>query len=123
MVTVTGEAVGYRALLASLTAITLTANSVKSFKSRTPAKLYVYETLLEWLAQDLKDMAAELEPCIQEEHAMVGQRHVARHRHVVATDQSCIRDGMVGRAKRAGRDQRRTVAGTPRKYTVMHPHR
>ena len=42
---------------------------------------------------------------------MVGQRHLARHRHVAAPDQPRIRDGVVGRAKRAGRDQRRTVAG------------
>jgi len=50
------------------------------------------------LAQDLEDMAAALGPCIQEEHAMVGQRHVTRHRHVAPADQSRIRDGTVGRA-------------------------
>jgi hypothetical protein len=73
--------------------------------------LYVYDTLLEWLAQDLKDMAAELGQFIQEEHAMVGQRHLTRHRHVAAADQPRLRDGMVGRATRAGRDPRRAVAG------------
>jgi hypothetical protein len=41
---------------------------------------------------------------------MVGQRHVARHRHVAATDEPRIRDGVVGGAKRAGRDQRRADA-------------
>jgi hypothetical protein len=51
-------------------------------KSATPAKLYVDETILERLPQDLQDMAAEVGPCIQEAHAMVGQRHVTRHRHV-----------------------------------------
>jgi hypothetical protein len=35
----------------------------------------------------------------------------ARHRHVAPADQSRIRDGVVGRATRAGRDQRRAVAG------------
>jgi hypothetical protein len=51
---------------------------------------YVCETLLKGLAQDLEDMAAELGPFIQEEHAIVGQRHVARHRHVAPADQPDI---------------------------------
>jgi hypothetical protein len=42
---------------------------------------------------------------------MVGQRHVSRHRHVAATGQPRIRDGVMGRATRAGRDPRRTVPG------------
>jgi hypothetical protein len=54
------------------------------FRSRTSARLYICDTLRERLAQDLKDMAAALGQCIQEEHAMVGQRHVARHRHMPA---------------------------------------
>ena len=49
-------------------------------------------------------MAAKLGPFIQEEHAIVGQRHLARHRHVAPADQPCIRDGMVGDAKGASRD-------------------
>ena len=52
----------------------------------TPAKLYVYETLLEQLPQYLQDMAAALGEFIQKEHAMVGQRHLARHGHMAATD-------------------------------------
>jgi hypothetical protein len=56
-------------------------------------------------------MAAALGPCIQEAHAMVGQRHVARHRHEAPADQPRIRDGVVWRATRTGRDQRRAVAG------------
>jgi hypothetical protein len=36
-------------------------------------KLYIADTLLERSAQDLKDIAAELGPFIQEEHAVVGQ--------------------------------------------------
>jgi hypothetical protein len=54
-------------------------------------------------------MAAELGPFIQEEHAIVGQRHFTRHRHVAPADPPCIRDGVVGRAKRAGRDQRGAI--------------
>ena len=56
-------------------------------------------------------MAAELRDIIQKAHVMVGQRHLAGHRHVAATDQPRIRDGVVGRATRAGRDPRRAVAG------------
>jgi hypothetical protein len=56
-------------------------------------------------------MAAELGPFIQEEHAVVGERHLAGHRDVAAADQPRIRDSMVGGAKRARRDQRRAVAG------------
>jgi hypothetical protein len=74
----------------------LMANPTNVLRSRTPAKLYVYETLLERLPQDLQDMAAALGQLIQEEHAMVRQRHLARHGHVPPTDQSRIRDGLVG---------------------------
>jgi hypothetical protein len=49
--------------------------------------LYVENTLLERLAQDLEDMAAELAESIQEEHAMVRQRHLPRHQYRPATDQ------------------------------------
>ena len=42
---------------------------------------------------------------------MVGQRHLAWHRHVAPTDQPRIRDGVVGGATWAGGDQRRAVAG------------
>jgi hypothetical protein len=69
-----------------------------------------YETLLQRLAQDLEDLAAALGQLIQEEHAVVGQRHLARHRHLAPTDQVHVRDGMVGRATRAGGDQGRAVA-------------
>jgi hypothetical protein len=87
------------------------AKVAKTLKSSTPARLNVYETLLERLAQDLEDMAAELGPCIQEEHAIVGQRHVTWHRHVAPADQLFIRDGVVRRVTRAGRDPRRARAG------------
>jgi hypothetical protein len=54
------------------------ADATKELRFRTPAKLYIYETLLERLAQDLEHMTAKLGPFIQEEDAVVGQRHVAR---------------------------------------------
>jgi hypothetical protein len=40
--------------------------------------------LLKRLAQDLQDMTADLGQFIQEEQAIMGQRHVARHRLVAA---------------------------------------
>jgi hypothetical protein len=55
--------------------------------------------------------AVALGPFIQKEHAVMGQRHLAWHRHVAATDQPHIRDGVVGGATRAGRDPRRAGAG------------
>ena len=58
----------------------------------------------------LEDIAAELGEFIQEEHAVMGQRHFARHGHLAPTDQPCIRDGVVRSATRTGRDQRRAVA-------------
>jgi hypothetical protein len=66
------------------------AKLTKSLRFRTLWRLYSDETLLEWLTQDLKDMAAELGQFIQEEHAVVGQRHITRHRHVAPADQPRI---------------------------------
>jgi hypothetical protein len=51
-------------------------------------------SFLERLAQGLEDMAAELGEFIQEEHAVVRQRHVPRRRHLAATDQPHIRNGV-----------------------------
>jgi hypothetical protein len=95
----------YRPLPEPPTFVSRAANVAKTLKLRTSAKLYIYETLLERLPQDLQDMAAALGLFIQEAHAMVGQRHLTRHRHVPPTDQSRIRDGLVGRAERARRHQ------------------
>jgi hypothetical protein len=94
-------------------AMTRAAIAAQTNRSRTPERLYLCDTLLKWLAQDLKDMVAELGQFIRAEHAMVGQQHVARHRHVASADQPRIRDGMVRRATSAGRDQRRTVPVRP----------
>ena len=71
----------------------------------------VEDCLLERLPQDLQDVEAALGEFIQKEHAIVAQGHVARHRHRAPADQPRIREGMVGRATRAGRDHRRAGAG------------
>src|SRR4029450_9582734 len=63
------------------------AKVAKTLKLRTPAKLYIYETLLERLAQDLKHMTAKLGQFIQAQNAVMGQRHFARHRHLASADQ------------------------------------
>jgi hypothetical protein len=39
--------------------------------SATYGRLYPYEALLERLSPDLQDVAAALQPCLQEEHTMV----------------------------------------------------
>jgi hypothetical protein len=87
------------------------AIAARAAKPMTPAKLYFCDALLEGLAQDLEDVAAELRPFIQKEDAVVGERHFARHRHLSPTDQPRIRDGVVGGAKWARRDQRRMLPG------------
>jgi hypothetical protein len=91
-----------------------TAKVSRRLRSRTPVRLYVYDTLLEQLAQGLQDMVAALGPCILQEHAVVRQRYFARHRHVAPADQPHIRDGVMEGATRAGRDPRRAVAGAAR---------
>jgi hypothetical protein len=45
------------------------AKVAKTLKSSTPAKLYVYDTLLERPAQDLDYLVAARGPFLQEEHA------------------------------------------------------
>ena len=100
---------GYPALLEPLAVISRMANSAKSLKSMAPVRVYLYDTLLEGLAQDLQDVAAELRQFIQKEHPMVGQRHFARHRRVPPADQPYIGDGVMWGATRAGYDPRRTI--------------
>ena len=59
------------------------------------ARLYADDAVRERLPQDLEDMAAALGPCIQEAHAVVRPRHLARHGDVSAGNQPYIRDGMM----------------------------
>jgi hypothetical protein len=70
----------YWALPDSLELMHRAAKAAKTLRSRRPVKLYVYETLLQRLASHLQDMTAELGQFIEEEHAVVGQRHLARPR-------------------------------------------
>jgi hypothetical protein len=50
-----------------------TANAVSAARPRTPERLCLHDTILEWLAQDLEHMTAKLGQSIQEEYAVVGQ--------------------------------------------------
>jgi hypothetical protein len=54
------------------------AKAAKALRSRTCAKLYVEDTLFERLAPPCEPVAAARRPRIQEEHAMVRQRPLAR---------------------------------------------
>jgi hypothetical protein len=56
-------------------------------------------------------MAAAFGQFIQEEHAVVRQRHVARHRHVAAAAPPHMRNGVMGGASRASRHQRGAGTG------------
>jgi hypothetical protein len=69
---VTATVVGvYYVLPDHLTAITRRTNSAKVWRSSTPARLYVYDTLLQRLAADLQHMAAELRQFLPKEHPVV----------------------------------------------------
>jgi hypothetical protein len=94
-----------------LTVSSLRAKLAKSWQLSTFWRLYLYETLLARLAQDLQNVAAELWQLIQKENAVVRQRHVAGHRDLPAPDQPRIRDRVVASAKRPRLDDRRAVAG------------
>jgi hypothetical protein len=96
---------------ASLTRRTRRPQSAKLVWSRTLWRLHGEDRLRERLAQDRQEMASALGEFIQKAHAMVGQRHLSRHRHVAAAEQPRIREGMVRHATRAGRDHRRAGAG------------
>jgi hypothetical protein len=66
------------------------AKPIISLKFRMLWRLYLYDPLLQRLAQDLEAMSFELGEFIGEEDAMVGQRHLARHGHLAAADQPHI---------------------------------
>jgi hypothetical protein len=110
--TVTSSSVGgYRARPESLTLISRLANSAKLLRARTLWRLSVEDTLLKRLTSAFEHMTAKLRPFIQEEDAVVGQRHVARHRHVAPADQPDMRNGVMGGATRADRHPCGAVAG------------
>jgi hypothetical protein len=72
------------------------ANTVRTLRFSTPARLYVYDTLLQRLASHLQDMTAELGQFIEKEHAVVRERHLARHRHVAPAYQPRVRSSVLG---------------------------
>ena len=82
--------------VAVVTGMTSAMSVANGARSSMLARSCSEDTLLERLAQDLQDMAVELWQFIQEEHPLMGQRHVARHRHMASADQPHFRDGMVG---------------------------
>jgi hypothetical protein len=61
---------GYWARVEWLAVTSRFAKLRKSLGFMTLWRLYLYETLLEGLAQDLQDMAAELRQLIQQEHTV-----------------------------------------------------
>src|SRR2546428_185579 len=110
--TVTSSLVGgYRVLPEPCAILTHAAKVSKALSFRTCGRLYAYDTRLERLAQDLEHMAAALWQFVQEEHAMVRQRHVAQHRHLPAADQAYIRDRVMRRTTRTRGDEGGGVAG------------
>ena len=80
----------YRPPLEPFTIMGHAAKTANALRSRTPARLYACEAILERLTQDLQDTAAELCELIQGEHAIVRQQHLARHWHVAFADQTRI---------------------------------
>jgi hypothetical protein len=92
-------------------AMSRAAKAAKARRFMTPARLYLCDTLLERLAQDFQDVAAELRQFIQQEHAVVRQRPLAGQRHLAPADQPHIRDGVMRGAKGARRDERRAITG------------
>ena len=113
-VTITAKVLGgYRLLLLKPPEVmSRAANVAKTLaKSKTPARLYVYETLLQRLASHLQDVAAALGQFIQEQHAIVCQRHLARHRHLTPADQPHVGDRVMRGTARADRDEGGAGAG------------
>jgi hypothetical protein len=78
---------------------------------RGRARLAQYHAGLERLALHRKDIGLAVGQLVQGQHAVVGQRPLARQRHVAAADQPHIRKGVMRGATWAGGDQRCAVAG------------
>jgi hypothetical protein len=58
-----------------------TTKVVRLLRFSTPERLYVYDPILQLLAQDLQDVAVEFRKFIQEKNAVVRQRHFARQQY------------------------------------------
>ena len=65
--------------------MTRSAKAAKALRSKTCAKLYPEDTILKRLPQALEDLEA-LGASIQEAHAVVRPRHLARHGDVPTAD-------------------------------------
>jgi hypothetical protein len=52
-------------------------NVARAGRSRRNARLYLCNTRRDRLAQHLQDVASELRPFIEKEHAVMSQRHLA----------------------------------------------
>ncbi len=98
----------------------LRAKLAKSLKLRTLWRLYLHDTLRKRLAQDLEDVAAALRPCIENEHAMVGERDGAGHWHLSATDQPHIGDRVIKGMEGASGNAVRAPVGTPGDVLDVH---
>jgi hypothetical protein len=59
-------------------------------------------------------MPSEFGEFVEEEDAMMGQRHLARHGHLAAADQSHIGDWVTGGATRPGGDKGGACDGVSR---------
>src|SRR5688500_13063900 len=95
---------GYRSLPKPLAVSSRLAMLTKSHRFMTCGRLSVENTILERLAQHFEHMPLALGELIQKQHAMVGQRHLARQRHLAAADQAHVRHGVMGGATRARGD-------------------
>ena len=70
--------------------------------------------VLERLAQALERREAELGELVEEQHAEMGEAHLARARRAAAADQPRRRDGVMRRAERTLGDQRAVLRKEPR---------
>src|SRR5262245_55904712 len=97
----------------SLSITTHAAIPARILRSTTRGRLYLQNTLLQRLAQDLHDGAPEPRQFIETEHAVVRQRHFAWQVDLAAADSPGVRDRMVRGAKRARGDDGGTVPMRP----------
>jgi hypothetical protein len=102
---------GYWARPASHIAMTRRAKSATALRFRTCGRLYVENTRLERLTQHFKPMPRALGELIEEEHTVVGPRHLTRHGDLTAADQPHIGNGLVGGATGPGGDARGAPPG------------
>jgi hypothetical protein len=89
---------------------TCSTRTARPAKSRTLVRLYLYDAVLEGLAQDFQDVAAKLRELIEKQDTMVPQRHLARCGDVPA-DQPRIEDRLRRGATQGPGDDRGAGAG------------